>query len=58
MSQREGLRSYSAGVQMAIRNPAIHDPTELTAPQAAERLAVISLLAHWIERCERIEVEE
>jgi uncharacterized protein (TIGR02391 family) len=57
-SINEGLRSYSIGVQMAVRNPAIHDPTELTPQQAAERLAAISLLAHWTEQCDLIEADE
>jgi hypothetical protein len=57
-SMNEGIRAYSAGVQLAIRNPAVHDPTELTAQQAAERLASISLLAQWIEQCERIDADE
>ena len=57
-SMNAGIRSFSAGVQLAIRNPAIHDPTELTAQQAAERLASISLLAQWIEQCERVEADE
>jgi uncharacterized protein (TIGR02391 family) len=58
ISMNEGLRNFSAGVQLAIRNPLVHDPTELTAQQAAERLASISLLAGWIEQCERIEADE
>jgi len=56
-SMNEGLRSFSAGVQLAIRNPTAHDLTELTAQQAAERLAAISLLAQWIEQCELVEAQ-
>jgi uncharacterized protein (TIGR02391 family) len=54
-SMNEGLRHYSSGVQLTIRNPAVHEQTELTAEEATERLAALSLLARWIERCTRVE---
>jgi uncharacterized protein (TIGR02391 family) len=46
-----GLRSFSAGVQQTIRNPAIHVPAELTEQEAIERLAALSLLATWVDQC-------
>jgi Protein of unknown function (Hypoth_ymh) len=47
-----GLRQFSTGVQAAIRNPAVHDRTELAPQEASERLAAVSLLAGWIDRCD------
>jgi len=37
---------------------AVHDQRELTAQEAAERLASFSLLAGRIEQCERVEADE
>jgi Protein of unknown function (Hypoth_ymh) len=54
-SMNEGLRHYGPGVQLTIRNPAVHQQVELTAQEATERLAAISLLARWIEECERVD---
>jgi hypothetical protein len=54
-SMNAGLRSFSPGIQLTIRNPAVHRQVELTAQEATERLAAISLLARWLEACERIE---
>jgi hypothetical protein len=51
-SMREGLRQFAPGVQMTVRNPAAHDCEELTAQEGMERLAALSLLAHWVDTCE------
>lgn len=56
-SMNRGLLQFGMGLQAAIRNPAIHDRTEMAPQAAAERLAAISLLAGWIEQCERIDVD-
>ncbi|MET4927261.1 TIGR02391 family protein [Streptomyces sp. PSRA5] len=38
---------------MTVRNTATHAAfDEMTAQQALERLAALSLLAHWIDECE------
>jgi hypothetical protein len=56
-SMNRGLLHFSLGVQSAIRNPSVHDRSELTPQEGTERLAAISLLAGWIERCERVDGE-
>jgi uncharacterized protein (TIGR02391 family) len=54
----EGLRSFSAGVQMTIRNPAAHRAVDLDTQAALERLSALSLLAHWVDTCEIEEAAE
>jgi hypothetical protein len=49
-----GIRQFSAGIQLAIRNVSIHGRAELTAPEGSERLAALRLLATWIENCEPV----
>ncbi|WP_307786381.1 TIGR02391 family protein [Streptomyces clavuligerus] len=51
-SMINGLAKYAPGVNMTIRNTATHDDTELTAQEALERLAALSLLARWIDECQ------
>ncbi|HJT90647.1 MAG TPA: TIGR02391 family protein [Mycobacterium sp.] len=53
-SMNEGLRLYAPALQLAIRNPLAHDPTEITAQQGAERLSALSLLAQWVEACDLV----
>lgn len=50
-SMNEGLRSITAGVQMTIRNAAAHETEQWTLVEASERLAVLSLIARWLETC-------
>jgi hypothetical protein len=50
-SMNEGLRGITSGVQLTIRNVATHDQTPLTHTEALERMAVLSLLAKWLETC-------
>jgi hypothetical protein len=50
-SMNEGLRSITAGVQMTIRNTAAHETEQWTLVDASERLAVLSLIARWLEHC-------
>lgn len=54
ISMNTGIRQFSTGVQLAIRNALVHGRTDLTALEAGERLATLSLLATWIENCEPI----
>jgi uncharacterized protein (TIGR02391 family) len=51
VSMNRGLLAFSTGIQAAIRNPTIHDRTQLLAQEAAERLAALSLLTTWVEQC-------
>lgn len=54
-SMNRGLLGFSTGVQAAIRNPSIHERTDMTPQEAAERLAAVSLLMRWIENCIRVD---
>ena len=49
-----GLRSFSPGVQMTIRNGAAHGAGEMPAQLALERLSTLSLLARWVDECELV----
>lgn len=51
-SMRAGLGKYAPGVNMTIRNTAAHGTAEMSAQDAMERLAALSLLARWIDECE------
>jgi uncharacterized protein (TIGR02391 family) len=52
-SMQNGLAKYAPGLNMTVRNTAPHAASdEMTAQQALERLAALSLLAHWIDECE------
>ncbi|MFC5799308.1 TIGR02391 family protein [Streptomyces formicae] len=52
-SMQNGLSKYAPGLNMTVRNTATHAASdEMTAQQALERLAALSLLAHWIDECE------
>ncbi|MFJ2080546.1 TIGR02391 family protein [Streptomyces anulatus] len=52
-SMQNGLAKYAPGVSMTIRNTATHDTeTEMSAQDALERLAALSLLARWVDECE------
>ncbi|MFJ4828753.1 TIGR02391 family protein [Streptomyces sp. NPDC088747] len=52
-SMQNGLSKYAPGLNMTVRNTATHVASdEMTAQQALERLAALSLLAHWIDECE------
>lgn len=51
-SMQDGLRMFAPGVNMVIRNPATHDDDSLTEQAALERLATLSVLAHFLDQCE------
>jgi hypothetical protein len=55
-TMNDGLRQFAPGVQMTIRNPAAHGQDEMGEQDALERLAVLSLLARWLDTCELVEV--
>jgi uncharacterized protein (TIGR02391 family) len=57
-SMNEGLIRFAPGVQLTIRNPANHDPAEMEQQEAAERLAVLSLLARWVDQCDLVEAPD
>ena len=50
-----GLRQFAPGAQMTIRNSAAHGLSELGEQEALERLAVLSLLARWLDECDVVE---
>jgi hypothetical protein len=54
-SMNSGLRQLAPGVQLTIRNTAAHGVAPLDEQEASERLAVLSLLARWVEECELVE---
>lgn len=56
-TMNDGLRQFAPGVQMTIRNPAAHSPEELGEQAALERLAVLSLLARWVDDCDLRQAE-
>ena len=54
-SMNDGLRQFAPGVQMTVRNGAVHATAEFGEQEALERLAVLSLLARWVDECELLE---
>lgn len=57
-SMNEGLRQFAPGMQLTIRNAAAHGVEDMGQQEALERLAVLSLLARWVDECELIEFAE
>ncbi|MGW1409464.1 TIGR02391 family protein [Streptomyces sp. NPDC002403] len=54
-SMQNGLAKYAPGVNMTVRNTATHDTgDDMTAQDALERLAALSLLARWVDECEDV----
>lgn len=50
------LNNLATGVNLTIRNPATHCPTEYSEQEAMEQLAAISYLARLLDRCEIVQV--
>ena len=50
-ARQEGAKYMSAGAFLAIRNIAAHDETTWAEQEALEYLAVLSVIARWIEEC-------
>lgn len=51
-TMQDGLRQFAPGANMVIRNPATHDSEPLSEQAALERLATLSVLAHFLDACE------
>ncbi|MEV4709671.1 TIGR02391 family protein [Actinoplanes sp. NPDC049316] len=56
ISMNGGLRQFAPGVQMTVRNSTAHGIGEIGEQEALERLAVLSLLARWLDECDLVEV--
>lgn len=50
-SMNDGLRQFAPGVNMVIRNPATHGNGDLSRQDALERLAALSVLAKFVDKC-------
>ncbi|MGW5518672.1 TIGR02391 family protein [Nocardia africana] len=57
-SMNDGLRQFAPGVQMTIRNSAAHSTEKMSEQDALERLGTLSLLAGWVDTCERVEAPQ
>jgi uncharacterized protein (TIGR02391 family) len=53
-SMNDGLRQFAPGAQMTIRNTSAHGTDGMTAQDALERLAALSLLARWADGCDDV----
>lgn len=57
-SMNDGLRQFAPGLQMTIRNPAVHGgAAQMSEQDALERLATLSLLARWVGHCQLVRVD-
>lgn len=50
-SMNDGLRQFAPGMQMTIRNGAVHSSGDMAEQEARERLGVLSLMARWLDTC-------
>jgi hypothetical protein len=50
-SMNDGLRQFAPGMQMTIRNGAVHSSDDMAEQEALERLAALSLMARWLDAC-------
>ncbi|WP_328706872.1 TIGR02391 family protein [Clavibacter zhangzhiyongii] len=50
-TMQDGLRQFAPGANMVIRNPVTHVDEALSEQAALERLATLSVLAHFVDRC-------
>jgi Protein of unknown function (Hypoth_ymh) len=52
-ARQEGAKYLAAGASMAIRNEAAHEDTvDWSEQEALEHLAVLSVVARWVDECE------
>jgi hypothetical protein len=51
-SMNEGLRNLAPGLFQTIRNPATHTTSDLSEQEALEQLAMLSMLARWVDACD------
>lgn len=56
-AMNEGIRSFAVGCFLAIRNPLTHSVDEIPKQIALEQLSALSVLARWIDDCEKVEAE-
>ncbi|MEV0768496.1 TIGR02391 family protein [Nocardia salmonicida] len=54
-SMNDGLRLFAPGAQMTIRNSTAHSTEKMSEQDALERLGALSLLARWVDTCDRVE---
>ncbi|WP_280496816.1 TIGR02391 family protein, partial [Nocardia farcinica] len=57
-SMNDGLRQFAPGAQMTIRNSAAHSTEKMSEQDALERLGALSLLARWVDTCDRVEAPQ
>jgi uncharacterized protein (TIGR02391 family) len=50
-SMNDGLRQFAPGMQMTVRNGVVHSSDHMAEQEALERLAVLSLMARWLDAC-------
>lgn len=48
-----GLRQFAPGVHMTVRNSSTHSTETMSEQDALERLGTLSLLARWVDECNR-----
>ncbi|MXW99881.1 MAG: hypothetical protein F4118_11280 [Acidimicrobiaceae bacterium] len=56
-SAHEGAMHLGMGCAQGIRNPQAHPSDDITEQEALEQLAVLSVLARWVDECEVIQAE-
>ena len=54
VSAHEGAQHLGMGCAPGIRNPQAHPSDDISEQEALEQLAVLSVLARWVEACEVI----
>ena len=50
-SAHEGAMHLGMGCVQGIRNPRAHSSEDITEQEALEQLAVLSVLARWVDNC-------
>ncbi|AYJ49000.1 hypothetical protein D8W71_12365 [Rhodococcus sp. P1Y] len=54
-AMNDGIRAFSVGCFQAIRNPLTHSVDEIPKQVALEQLSALSVLARWVDECEKLE---
>lgn len=57
-TMNDGLRLFAPGAQLTIRNTAAHGTDEMSEQEALERLATLSLLARWLDKCDVVRASD
>ncbi|KQW45062.1 hypothetical protein ASC77_19975 [Nocardioides sp. Root1257] len=55
LSRQRGLHLLAQGAFAGIRNLVSHDVVELTEHEALEQMAVLSMVARWVDETELVE---